>query len=89
MATSTATEIIHLSTLPKTDNLTLSGVYDRAAMIQTSPVIVDESPRASMSREAGERDPLLLRGKIMGEGELNELRQCVDIIYMPLFQAGK
>lgn len=75
MATSTATEIIHLSTLPKTDNLTLSGVYDRAAMIQTSPVIVDESPRASMSREAGERDPLLLRGKIMGEGELNELRQ--------------
>lgn len=38
-----------------------------------------EDPRASVSREAGERDPLALRGKIVDETQLNELRQCVQL----------
>lgn len=36
-----------------------------------------EDPRASVSREAGERDPLALREKILDDGQLNELRQYV------------
>lgn len=43
-----------------------------------SPVLeAQEAPMESpvISREAGERDPLLLRGKIVPEGEINELKQ--------------
>jgi hypothetical protein len=74
MAT-TSTQLIELTALPKIDNVTLGGDFDPAAL--TMPVVVEETPRSSIGREAGEKDPLLLRGRIIGDGELNELRQCV------------
>jgi hypothetical protein len=77
MATSTTTETIHLSTLPMSSP-PLTTVFDRSTHNTTSTshdIVVDETPSSSLGREAGERDPLLLRGRIMGEGELMELRK--------------
>lgn len=47
-----------------------------AAVAAGGMMEAQEAPMESpvISREAGERDPLLLRGKIVSEGELNELR---------------
>ncbi len=79
-----ATTTIALATLPKVDNQTLAGEFNpslmrassRASREHTAPVDA-ETPRDSMGREAGEQDPLLLRGRIIGEGELDELRKWV------------
>jgi hypothetical protein len=40
-----------------------------------SAIEAQEDPSSSAPREAGERDPLELRSKILDDGSLNELRQ--------------
>lgn len=56
------------------------GMTSSSSKNATQPVTGLEAQEAPMdspviSREAGERDPLLLRGKIVPEGEINEMRQ--------------
>lgn len=58
-----------------TDDIALEDIKQDAGLGFTAEA--QEDPRASVSREAGERDPLELRGKILNDGELNELRQFV------------
>jgi hypothetical protein len=57
----------------KTDDIALKDI--KQAEVIASAVEAQEDPRASASREAGERDPLALRAKILDDGSLNELRQ--------------
>ncbi|KAI5454319.1 hypothetical protein NCC49_004376 [Naganishia albida] len=56
-----------------TDDIALEDIKQDAGLGFAAEA--QEDPRASVSREAGERDPLELRGKILNDGELNELRQ--------------
>lgn len=59
--------------IPRTDDIALKDIKKPEAI--ASAVEAQEDPRSSVSREAGERDPLELRAKILDDGSLNELRQ--------------
>lgn len=59
--------------VPRTDDIALKDFKHPEAI--ASAVEAQEDPSSSASREAGERDPLDLRAKILDDGFLNELRQ--------------
>ncbi|KAJ9110023.1 hypothetical protein QFC20_003097 [Naganishia adeliensis] len=68
-----STVIQRASTSTPTDDIALEDIKKNDVV--ASATEAREDPRATVSREAGERDPLALRGKIVDDGQLNELRQ--------------
>ena len=71
-----STVIQRASTSTPTDDIALEDITKNDGVAFAAEA--QEDPRATVSREAGERDPLALRGKIVDDGQLNELRQCVS-----------
>lgn len=71
-----STVIQRASTSSPTDDIALEDINKNDVVAFAAEA--QEDPRATVSREAGERDPLALRGKIVDDGQMNELRQCVS-----------